>query len=503
MSTPAIQLETAVSSPARDALLERRERMLSVRPRAPRKRTARERADALCDDASFVEIEPFRRARPSGYTRSEPRDGDGVITGWGTIAGRTTVVIAHDFSYAGGSIGAVFADKVTRAQRMAIEKRCPVVYLNDSGGARIHEGIEALHGCGEIMALNVVAQRCVPQISVILGPCAGAAAYSPALTDWTIMVAGGSQMFLTGPEVVRAATGEQIDPESLGGAALHVRESGVAHLEAVDEDEAFSLTRRLLSYMPQAAGGDLLERLPAPPPPARAAALPRVVPAHPGTPFDMRSVLTGILDAGVVFEVMPGIAQSLITGFARLDGVPVGIVASQPARRGGILDGGTATKGARFVEYCGRFGLPILTFVDVPGFLPGSTEERKGIITQGAALLAAYVDANVPKLTVIVRKAYGGAYIAMGSRSLGADVTWAWPGAEIAVMGPEAAVGLLHRRELAAASDPPATRRELAAAYRSKVTSPFVAAEAGIVDEVILPEETRKRLAGALRFALA
>ncbi|MGH2829716.1 MAG: carboxyl transferase domain-containing protein, partial [Actinomycetota bacterium] len=256
-----------------------------------------------------------------------------------------------------------------------------------------------------------------------------------------------------------------------------------------------------LSYLPQSAGSDPSERLPAPPPPARAAALPDIVPAHPGTPFDMRAVLAGILDAGVLFELMPGIGQSLITGLARLDGVPVGVVASQPGRRGGILDGRTATKGARFVDFCGRFGIPILTFVDVPGFLPGSTEERRGIITQGAALLAAYVDARVPKLTVVVRKAYGGAYIAMGSRSLGADFTWAWPGSEIAVMGPEAAVGLLHRRELAAAPDPQATRRELAADYRAGVTSPFVAAEAGIIDEVILPEETRERLINALRFA--
>jgi acetyl-CoA carboxylase carboxyltransferase component len=503
MSISASELETSAAiDPARRALLARRDALLAVPPRPPRTRSARERAEALCDEGSFVELSPFRRAK-SGYGKTEPRDGDGVVTGWGTISGRATVVIAHDFSFAGGSIGSVFADKVTRAQRLALERRCPIVYLNDSGGARIHEGIEALHGCGEIMALNVVARRTVPQISVILGPCAGAAAYSPALTDWTIMVSGQSQMFLTGPEVVRAATGEQIDPESLGGAALHARDSGVAHFEAVDEDEAFAQTRRLLSYLPQAAGDDPLERLPAPPPRARVDALPGIVPAHPGTPFDMRSLLAGILDAGVLFEVMPGIAQSLITGLARLDGVPVGVVASQPARRGGILDCRTAVKGARWVEFCGRFGLPILTFVDVPGFLPGSAEERRGIITHGAGLLAAYVDAKVPKLTVIVRKAYGGAYIAMGSRSLGADLTWAWPGAEIAVMGPEAAVGLLHRRDLAAADDPQATRRRLAAEYRERVTSPFVAAEAGIIDEVILPEDTRERLTGALRFALS
>ena len=487
------------ATPARAALITRREQMLGAEPRAPRSQTARGRAEVLCDPGTFAELDPFRRARSSGYGAAVPRDGDGVVTGWGMIAGRPTVVVAHDFSFAGGSIGAVFADKVTRAQRLALERRCPIVYLNDSGGARIHEGIEALHGCGQIMALNVLARRTVPQISVILGPCAGAAAYSPALTDWTIMVAGSSQMFLTGPEVVRAATGEQIDPEALGGAGMHTRESGVAHLQAADEGEALAMTRRLLSFLPQAAGADLLERLPAPPPPARAAALPGVVPAHPGTPFDMALVLGGVLDAGLLFELMSGVGPSLITGLARLDGVPVGVVASQPARRGGSLDGRTATKGARFVEFCGRFGLPIVTFVDVPGFLPGSAEERRGVITQGAALLAAYVEAAVPKLTVIVRKAYGGAYIALGSRSLGASHTWAWPDAEVAVMGPEAAVGLLHRRELAAAPDPQATRRELAATYRETVTSPFVAAEAGIIDEVILAEETRDRLVVALR----
>ncbi|HJR66838.1 MAG TPA: acyl-CoA carboxylase subunit beta [Gemmatimonadaceae bacterium] len=497
MSATDLAAAGEATDPARARLLQRRAKLTNV-ARPPRERTARERVAALCDEGTFTELDPFRRARGNGRP-----DGDGVVTAWGTIAGRTTVVIAHDFSVAGGSIGAVFAEKVTRAQRLALERRCPIVYLNDSGGARIHEGIEALHGCGEIMALNVAARRAVPQISVILGPCAGAAAYSPALTDWTIMVTGRSQMFLTGPEVVRAATGEQIDPESLGGAALHIGESGVAHLEARTEDAALATTRRLLSYLPQAAGANPLERLPAPPPPARAAALAGVVPAHPGTPFDMLEVLAGIFDAGVFFEVMGGIAPSLVTGFARLDGLPVGVVASQPGRRGGILDGRTATKGARFVDFCGRFGLPILTFVDVPGFLPGSTEERRGIIAHGASLLAAYVEAPVPKLTVIVRKAYGGAYIALGSRSLGADFCWAWPGAEIAVMGPEAAVGLLHRRDLELASDPQGTRRELAAEYRSRVTSPFVAAESGIIDEVILPEETRERLIGALRFSFA
>ena len=453
------------------------------------------------DPGTFSELEPFRRARAAQYGSTAPADGDGVIIGWGLVRGRLTAVAAHDFAFAGGSIGAGFAAKVTRIQRLAIDKKMPIVYLNDSGGARIHEGIEALNGCGEIMALNVTAARVVPQVSVIMGPCAGAAAYSPALTDWTIMVRGTGQMFLTGPEVVRAATGEHVDPEDLGGTTLHTRSSGVAHLEAGDEDEALAHVRQLLSFFPQSSGQDLPERLPASPLPARAHALPELVPANPRAAFDMRDVLAGILDASLLFEVMPAIAPSLLTGFARLDGVPVGVVASQPLRKGGILDAATAAKGARFVSFCGRFGLPIVTFVDVPGFLPGSAEERRGVITHGAALVAAYVGARVPKLTVIVRKAYGGAYIALGSRALGADLTWAWPQAEIAVMGPEAAVGLLHRRALRDAAEPNEMRAKLAADYRERVTSPLTAAELGLIDDVILPEETRDRLVSGLRMS--
>lgn len=463
--------------------------------RAGRARTALERAQRLCDPGTFVELEPLRLARTG-----KQRSGDGVVVGWGAVAGRVTAVISHDFSHAGGSIGAAFAAKVTRVQRLAIERRCPIVYLNDSGGARIQEGIEALHGCGEIMALNVAAQAVVPQISVILGPCAGAAAYSPALTDWVVMVRGSSQMFLTGPEVVRAATGEVIDPDELGGARLHAHESGVAHLDVADEEEAFVTVRRLLGFLPQSAGERPPQRLAAPPPRARATALPYVVPSQARQSFDMREVLAGVVDAGIVFQVMPHVGQSLLTGFARLGGTPVGIVASQPARRGGILDGRTAVKGARFVRFCGRFGLPVVTFVDVPGFMPGSAEERTGVITNGAQLLAAYVGAAVPKLTIIVRKAYGGAYIAMGSRSLGADLSWAWPDAEIAVMGPEAAVGLLHRREMRSAEDPSSVRAQLAAAYRVEVARPERAAELGVIDDIIAPSETRARLIGALAF---
>lgn len=485
-------VERATDSSTRDALAARRSKPAAVPPRA---RNASERVQRLCDPGSFFELEPLRRAR-----QGKQCDGDGVIVGWGSVAGRTTAIVSHDFSHAGGSIGAAFAAKVTRIQRLAIERRCPIVYLNDSGGARIQEGIEALHGCGEIMARNVDAQSVVPQISVILGPCAGAAAYSPALTDWVVMVRGKSQMFLTGPEVVRAATGEVIDPEDLGGASLHARESAVAHLDYEDEDAALHAVRRLLGYLPQAAGGTPPERFAAPPPRARSSMLPHAVPSSGRQLYDMRAVIAGIVDAGVMFELMPHVGQSLLTGFARLNGASVGIVASQPAKRGGILDARTAVKGARFVSFCGRFGIPVITFVDVPGFMPGSAEERRGVITHGAQLVAAYVRARVPKLTVIVRKAYGGAYIAMGSRSLGADFTWAWPDTEIAVMGPEAAVGLLHRRDLAAASDPDAMRSRLADEYRTSVTSPDVAAGLGLVDDIILPDETRERLINALAF---
>ena len=384
--------------------------------------------------------------------------GDGVIAAVGEVTGRPVVVLSHDFGYRGGSIGSVFADTVVRAQRLAIDRRIPLVYLNDSGGARIHEGVSALDGCGRIFRQNVLARAVVPQISVIMGPCAGAAAYSPALTDWTVMVRGGSQMFLTGPEVVRAATGEVVDPEDLGGALLHTRESGVAHLDADDETHALALVRQLLAFLPQSVGAPLPKR-PVAQPDTPVEDIAALVPSAPQKPFNMRRVLSGVLDGGGdELELMPRFAQSVLTGFARLEGLPVGIVASQPSRRGGILDARSATKAARFVTLCGRFGIPILTFVDVPGFMPGTTEERRGVITHGAELLAAYVEARAPKLTVVVRKAYGGAYIAMGARSLGADFSWAWPTAEVAVMGPEAAVGLLHRRELAAA-DNPAQRR--------------------------------------------
>lgn len=487
MDTPRL------NTPSREALVERRREAEAPQASGGRTYTARQRAEQLVDASTFRPMSPMRRAKESDPARAAKlRDGDGVVVGWGKIEGRKVMVVSHDFSVSGGSIGAVFAERIMSGQRLAIELGMPIVYINDSGGARIHEGIDSLHGCGGIFALNVKASKVVPQLSLIFGPCAGAAAYSPALTDWTIMVKGRGQMFLTGPEIVKAATGEIVDPEDIGGSDLHTRRSGVAHLEVASEDEALDQARQILiltSGVP-AGSGDV--------DPIAAARLPDVVPPVASRPFDMNDVLDGILDEGPRLEVMPERGTSIITAFARFQGRPVGVVANQPRRIGGILESVSSTKAARFVDYCGRFGLPILTFVDVPGFLPGSVEERKGVITHGASLLRAYVEAESPKLTVVVRKAYGGAYIAMGSASLGADVTWAWDGAEIAVMGPGGAVGLLNRRELAAADDPVQLRQELADEYRVQVTRPHVAAEAGVIDEVILPEETRDRIGAAL-----
>ena len=484
------QLERAEMTPHplhhREVLAERRDRPLAP-PRGVRRYTAGERVRHLCDPGTFVELTPQKANGASG-----------VVAGWGAVEGRPVVVVAHDAAVAAGAISAVFAEGVQKAQRLAIDRGFPIVYLNDSSGARIHDGIFALHGCGGIFKLNVEAASRVPQISVILGPCAGAAAYSPALTDWIIMVRGASQMFLTGPDVVRSATGEDATAEEIGGSGMHTQVSGVAHLEVDSEDHAFEATRSLLSFLPSYAGGEPPLRTPVAPDAVSAARLPYVVPDKSSVVFDMHEVLDGVLDQGDRLELMPGYAPSILTVFARLAGRPVGVLANQPAARGGILDARSAVKASRFVEFCTRFGLPVLTFVDVPGFLPGTVEESRGVITHGATLLRAYAAATSPLLTVVVRKAYGGAYIAMGAKSLGADFSWAWSGSEIAVMGPGGAVNLLHRRALADASDADGLRSELAATYREEVARPWLAAESGIVDEVILPEETRDRMVSAL-----
>lgn len=471
----------------------RQERFTRVEPRGKRVHTARERAELLVDAGSFVETTPLRSAHGGG---------SGVVTGWGLVDGRPVVIASHDAAVASGAIGEVMAEAIMEAQRLAIRLGHPIVYINDSGGARVPDGILALHGCGGIFALNVEAQRHIPQISLILGPCAGAAAYSPALTDWTIMVKGQGHMFLTGPDIVKAATGEDATADEIGGSRLHTETSGVAHLEVDSEQEALESARLLLSFLPSRVGGEQRVGDAVPANPRAAEALSGLVPEKASVVFDMNHLIDGVLDNGARLELMPRHAGSILTLFGRLEGRPVGVVANQPACRGGILDAKSSVKLARFVEFCGRFGLPVLTFVDVPGFLPGTVEEGRGVITHGAKVLKAYIDAKSPKLTVVVRKAYGGAYIAMGAKSLGADMTWAWSNAEIAVMGPGGAVALLHRRELAAAEDPTALRDELAAEYRENVARPYVAAEAGIVEDVIFPEETRGRMADALQMLM-
>lgn len=468
----------------------RQEHAHRTEPRGKRTYTARERAEMLCDIGTFTELTPMR-------TSGEHKVG--VVTGWGFIDGRKVTVVSHDAHVASGAIGADMAQAIIRAQRLAIDHRMPIVHLNDSGGARVPDGILALHGCGQIFAHNVESQECIPQISVILGPCAGAAAYSPALTDWTIMVKNQSHMFLTGPSVVRAATGENATAEDIGGSSMHTTISGVAHIEVDNETDALLTVRHLLSFLPSSKGSEQNIRVPMPANPQAEASLADVVPEKASVIFDVRDVLRGVLDDSGQLELMKNHAGSALTVFGRLNGAPVGVVTNQPAVRGGILDAKTSVKIAKFVEFCGRFGIPIITFVDVPGFLPGTIEERRGVITHGAKVLKAYTQAKSPRLTVILRKAYGGAYIAMGSTSLGADAAWAWSNAEIAVMGPEGAVGLLNRRELAESSDPEALQTKLAHEYREQVARPYLAAESGIIESVIHPEETRGVLLSALQ----
>lgn len=468
----------------------RRHRFTRVEPRGKREHNARERAELLCDPGTFVESTPLRGTASAGA---------GVITGWGLVDGRKIAVVSHDASVASGAIGTVMADAIVKIQRLAIDHRMPIVHLNDSGGARVPDGILALHGCGQIFAHNVESQDYIPQISVILGPCAGAAAYSPALTDWTIMVREQGHMFLTGPAVVREATGEDVTAEEIGGSEMHTAISGVAHIEVENEVQALSTARQLLAFLPSHTEGDHKITLPSSPDETAARKLAEVVPEKASIIFDVREVIDGILDDGPRLELMASHAGSAITLFGHLDGIPVGVVANQPLVRGGILDAKTSVKIARFVEFCGRFGIPIITLVDVPGFLPGTLEESRGVITHGAKVLKAYSKAKSPRLTVILRKAYGGAYIAMGSTSLGADAAWAWSNAEIAVMGPGGAVGLLNRRELAAAENPEELRDTLAADYRENVARPYLAAESGIIESVIHPEETRHVLISALK----
>jgi propionyl-CoA carboxylase beta chain len=463
------------------------------------KLTARERLDLLLDPGSFVELDAFvtHRATEFGLDRQHFL-GDGVVTGHGTIDGRLVFVFSQDFTVFGGSLSEAYAEKICKIMDLAMKVGAPVIGLNDSGGARIQEGVASLGGYAEIFLRNVLASGVVPQISVILGPCAGGAVYSPAMTDFTVMVEGTSYMFVTGPNVVKAVTHEEVDSEALGGAGVHTSRSGVAHLAARDEAEAMDHVRRLLAHLPQnnlsdppvVAARDSSDR--------RDPELDDVVPADPSRPYDMHDVLRRIVDDAEFFEIQPAWAGNILIGFARLGGRPVGIVAQQPAVLAGALDIDASIKAARFVRTCDAFNVPLVTFVDVPGFLPGVAQEHGGIIKHGAKLLYAYCEATVPKVTVITRKAYGGAYDVMSSKHIRGDLNFAWPTAEIAVMGAEGAVNIIFKDSIAAAEDPVAERKRLVAEYESEFSNPYIAAARGYIDEVIMPRETRPRLIRAL-----
>ncbi|HET7726497.1 MAG TPA: acyl-CoA carboxylase subunit beta [Candidatus Limnocylindrales bacterium] len=462
------------------------------------KLTARERIALLLDPDSFVELDAFVTHRSADFGLAEQKIlGDGVVTGYGAIDGRRVFVFSQDFTVFGGSLSEAYAEKICKVMDLAMKVGAPVIGLNDSGGARIQEGVVSLGGYADIFLRNVMASGVVPQISVVLGPCAGGAVYSPAMTDFTVMVDGTSYMFVTGPNVVKTVTHEDVTAETLGGATTHTTISGVAHLAAPDEASALDAARAILSYLPQNNLGDPPRR-DAPASIADDPSLDDVIPDDAQKPYDMHDVIRRVVDDGSFLELQPGWAQNILIGFARVAGRSVGVVAQQPAILAGALDIDASVKAARFVRTCDCFNVPLLTFVDVPGFLPGVGQEHGGIIRHGAKLLYAYCEATVPKVTVITRKAYGGAYDVMSSKHIRGDMNFAWPTAEIAVMGAEGAVSIIFRDEIAASDDPVRTRAELVATYEAEFGNPYAAAARGYVDEIILPRETRRRVARAL-----
>ncbi|MFV0462237.1 MAG: acyl-CoA carboxylase subunit beta [Nostocoides sp.] len=470
------------------------------------KKTARERIDLLLDEGSFVEMDKYARHRSTAFGQEQHRPyGDGVVTGYGTVDGRTVAVFAQDFTVFGGSLGEVFGEKIVKVMDFAMKTGCPVIGLNDSGGARIQEGVVSLGLYGEIFRRNVLASGVIPQISLIMGPCAGGAVYSPAITDFTVMVDQTSHMFITGPDVIKTVTGEDVGFEELGGARTHNTKSGVAHYMAADEDDAIDYVKALLSYLPS----NNMET-----PPAfevindlattdEDLALDAFIPDSPNVPYDMKTVITTVLDDGEFLEVQPLFAPNMVIGYGRIEGRSVGVVANQPMQLAGTLDIDASEKAARFVRTCDAFNVPVLTFVDVPGFLPGTGQEWEGIIRRGAKLIYAYAEATVPKVTVITRKAYGGAYDVMGSKHLGADINLAWPTGQIAVMGAQGAVNILHRKRLADAQeggeDVDAVRQDLIDDYEMTLANPYIAAERGYIDTVISPSNTRMNVTKALR----
>jgi acetyl-CoA carboxylase carboxyltransferase component len=460
--------------------------------------TARERIDLLLDKGSFRELDAFVQHRTHDFNLDSQRFmSDSVVTGWGTIEGRLVYVFSQDFTVFGGSLGEVHAEKICKIMDMAMKNGAPIIGLNDSGGARIQEGVVALGGYADIFLRNTLASGVIPQISAIMGPCAGGAVYSPALTDFIFMTRNTSYMFVTGPDVVKTVTHEEVSFEDLGGASVHSEKSGVCHVAADSEADTLYLIRKLLMYLPQNNMEDP-PFMPGDDPLRMDERLDSIIPDDPNKPYDIKEVIRMIVDGGQFFEIHENYAANIVVGFARLGGHSVGIVANQPAVLAGVLDIDASEKGARFVRFCDSFNIPIITFEDVPGFLPGTNQEHHGIIRSGAKLLYAYCEATVPKLTVITRKAYGGAYCVMSSKHIRSDLNLAWPSAEIAVMGPEGAVNIIFRKELEKAEDPVQKKAELVAEYRRKFASPYVAAERGYIDDVIEPKETRPRLINAL-----
>ncbi|MET0764257.1 MAG: acyl-CoA carboxylase subunit beta [Blastococcus sp.] len=471
------------------------------------KMTARERIEALLDPGSFTEFDEFARHRSSNFGMDSKRPfGDGVVTGYGTVDGRPVAIFSQDVTVFGGSLGEVYGEKIVKILDFAVKNGCPMIGINEGGGARIQEGVVSLGLYGEIFQRNVHASGVIPQISLVMGPAAGGHVYSPALTDFVVMVDKTSQMFITGPDVVKTVTGEDVTLEELGGARTHNTKSGVAHYLAEDEADALDYVKALLSYLPS----NNLDPLPALDVAPVETVLPDAltdedleldtfIPDSANTPYDMHTVIEHIVDDGEFLEVQPLFAPNLLIGFGRIEGRPVGVVANQPTQFAGTLDIDASEKAARFVRTCDAFNIPVLTFVDVPGFLPGTSQEWEGIIRRGAKLIYAYAEATVPLVTVITRKAYGGAYDVMGSKHLGADVNLAWPSAQIAVVGAQGAVGILYRKELAAAEDPDARRAELIAEYEDTLANPYIAADRGYVDAVIPPSHTRIQVTKALR----
>jgi propionyl-CoA carboxylase beta chain len=466
------------------------------------KQTARERVAQLLDEGSFVELDELARHRSTNFGMEANRPyGDGVVTGYGTVDGRQVCVFSQDFTIFGGSLGQVYGEKICKVMDLAMKTGCPLIGINEGAGARIQEGVVSLGLYGEIFRRNAHASGVIPQISLIMGACAGGHVYSPAMTDFTVMVDGTSQMFITGPDVIKTVTGEDVSMEELGGARTHNTKSGNAHYMATDEDDALDYVKALISYLPQnnleeapsyAAEADLAlsddDRM-----------LDALIPDSPNQPYDMHTVITAVLDDGEFLEVMELFAPNIVVGFGRVEGHSVGVVANQPMHYAGTLDINASEKAARFVRTCDAFNIPVLTFVDVPGFLPGTDQEWNGIIRRGAKLIYAYAEATVPLITVITRKAYGGAYDVMGSKHLGADMNVAWPSAQIAVMGAQGAVNILYRGELADADDPEARRAELITDYEDTLANPYLAAERGYVDAVIFPHETRAEIVRSLR----